>query len=54
VVVADSRGKITEWRRLTRAPFERDWENGLPCRVLMEAGGSADPEAFREAQEPDL
>ncbi len=41
VVVADERGKITERRRLTRAQFERFWENRASCRVLMEACGSA-------------
>lgn len=41
VVVAD-RGKITDRRRLTRVQFERFWENRPPCRVLMEACGSAD------------
>lgn len=41
VVVADEHGKITERRRLTRPQFERFWENRAPCRVLMEACGSA-------------
>jgi transposase len=41
VVVADERGRITERRRLTRAQFERFWEQQSPCRVLMEACGSA-------------
>ena len=41
VVVADERGTIVERRRLTRAHFERFWEQ-RPCgRVLMEACGSA-------------
>jgi hypothetical protein len=40
-VAADERGKITERRRLTRSQFERFWENRPPCRVLMEACGSA-------------
>jgi transposase len=41
VIIADCRGKITERRRLTRAQFERFWENRPPCHVLMEACGSA-------------
>jgi transposase len=41
VVVAADHGKITERRRLTRAQFERFWEQRPPCRVLMEACGSA-------------
>lgn len=43
VVVADERGKITERRRLSRSQFERFWEHRTPCRVLMEACGSAHP-----------
>ncbi|HEV2121414.1 MAG TPA: IS110 family transposase, partial [Chloroflexota bacterium] len=41
LVVADEHGKITERRRLSRAQFERFWENRTSCRVLMEACGTA-------------
>lgn len=41
VVMAGEGGKIIERRRLTRPQFERFWENRAPCRVLMEACGSA-------------
>jgi transposase len=41
VVACDEQGKIAERRRLTRPQFERFWEQRPPCRVLMEACGSA-------------
>jgi transposase len=40
-VVAEESGRIIERKRLTRSQFLRFWENRLPCRVLMEACGSA-------------
>jgi len=41
VVVADERGKITERGPLTRAQFERFWEQRVPCRVLVRWGTTA-------------
>ncbi len=43
VVVAAESGKIIERRRLSRPQFEHFWERRAPCRVLMEACGSAHP-----------
>jgi transposase len=39
--VADSRGRITERKRLSRLQFERFWSTREPCTVVMEACGSA-------------
>ncbi len=41
LVVADESGRISERKRLSRPQFLRFWENRAPCRVLMEACGSA-------------
>jgi transposase len=41
VAVADASGRILERKRLTRPQFERFWQLREPCRVVMEACGSA-------------
>jgi transposase len=41
IAVANQNQRITERRRLTRAQFERFWSTRAPCRVVMEACGSA-------------
>ncbi len=41
LVVAEESGRITERKRLTRSQFLRFWQERAPCRVLMEACGSA-------------
>jgi transposase len=41
LVVAEESGRISARKRLTRTQFFRFWENRAPCRVLMEACGSA-------------
>lgn len=41
VAVSTERGRISECRRLTRAQFERFWVDRPPCRVVMEACGTA-------------
>jgi transposase len=41
LVVSEESGRISERKRLTRLQFLRFWENRAPCRVLLEACGSA-------------
>jgi len=41
VALADGTGKVLEQHRLTRAQFERFFDNRAVCRVVMEACGSA-------------
>ncbi len=41
LVVSEESGRISERKRLTRPQFLRFWEKRAPCRVLMEACGSA-------------
>lgn len=41
IAVANALYRITERKRLTRPQFERFWSTREPCRVVMEACGSA-------------
>ena len=41
VALADSKGRVFEQHRLTRAQFERFFDNRSVSRMIMEACGSA-------------
>jgi transposase len=47
IALADERGHIVERQRLNRARFDRFFVNRPPCRVVMEACGSAHHHARR-------
>lgn len=41
IAIANASGSVIERKRLTRPQFERFWSTREPCRVVMEACGSA-------------
>lgn len=41
IAVAEKSGRIVERRRMTRSQFERFWATREPCRVVIEACGTA-------------